>query len=141
MAVPSSPGTLCMVHKNLPIHKPNTRRNSCISRNSLPLHLKKLPPTHSVILLQIRVSVENRKFSVVFYIVTLKIILLHHFRLRLSICRHYSKNFNPRTQRPCCLQLLVFLQAKESLTIAPFWHRRAQVCPKSCCHHEFNTCH
>ena len=41
--------------------------------------------------------------------------------------------------RPCCLRLLVFLLAKVSLTVAPFWYRRPKVFPKICSHHELKV--
>ena len=54
-----------------------------------------------------------------------------------ALCDSVTKS--PATKMTYFLQLLVFLKAKESLTITPFWHRRPQVFPKSCCNHELNS--
>ena len=77
--------------------------------------------------------------------------LLIIVKTNLTICFHHSrfvprhsvtKTLNSQTlnlaeKKTCCLQLLVFLRAKESQTITPLWHwRRQQVFLKSCCHHE-----
>ena len=110
------------------------------------MHLNKLPATHPIMLNQIIVSDASGIFSVAslvrflaFYIMSHCIFLLHHSRFMAQHAQALQSNVNLRTKKPCCLQLLVFLQAKESPTIAPFWYLRPQVFPKCCCHYEFNA--
>ena len=45
-------------------------------------------------------------------------------------------NLTGHRKSACCLQLLVFL---EIWVLAPFWHWKSQVFPKSCCHHDLKV--
>ena len=51
----------------------------------------------------------------------------------------YFSNVNLSAKMACCLQLLVYLKAKDWLTISLFSHRTPQVFFKSCCCHELKT--
>ena len=57
---------------------------------------------------------------------------MHNFVTKTKFEQAFS------TKSACCLQLLVFLKTKESLTITLVWHRRPYLSPKGCCHHELN---
>ena len=51
----------------------------------------------------------------------------------------YFSNVNLSAKMACCLQLLVYLKAKDWLTISLFSHRTPQVFFKSCCCYDLKT--